>query len=119
MWMVLDLEEAVYTEYDQLLNVRVDVVDDGGAPLERRRIVDALSAEGIVRAIRTDRFLPMSREFLAQVCRDHAPGIHSRYVAPLGRHPGLAGGFEEVERRGSLSAMRFALRVPRSECIMA
>lgn len=119
MWMVLHVDEAVYTEYDQLRFVKVGIVDAGGRCVMRPRQIDALAAEGIVRAIPTDRLVPITYDFLGQVCRDHARAIHSRYVAPLARHPDMTGDSEDVEKSGRLVAIRFPLKVARSTRILA
>lgn len=119
MWMVLHVDEAVYTEYDQLLHARVSVVDTAGRCVMRPRKIAALAAEGIVPPIPSDRAMPITFDFLSEICRDHAPAIHARYVAPLARYPGMRGHCEEVERNGALSELRFALRVARSERIFA
>ncbi|MFZ3481759.1 hypothetical protein [Sphingomonas sp. 3-13AW] len=117
--MVLHVDEAVYTEYDQLCHVNVSVVDRSGKCVMRRRPIDALAAEGIVRPIETDRFNPITYDFLSEVCRDHAPAIHARYVAPAGRYPAMAGGSEDVAVGDGLSEIRFPLKVSRSERIFA
>lgn len=119
MWMVLHVDEAVYTEYEQLRQVRVSVVDAQGRCLMAPRRVDALAAEGIVPAIATDRFVPITCDFLSEVCRDHAREIHAQYVAPLARHPDMTGESEEVEKAGMLAEIRFPLKVARSERIFA
>jgi len=119
MWMVLHVDEAVYTEYDQLLHARVSVVDRSGRCVMRPRRIDALAAEGIVPPIASDRATPITSDFLSEVCRDHAPAIHARYVAPLARYPAMRGDSEEVEKAGVLSELRFPLKVARSERIFA
>ncbi len=119
MWMVLHVGEAVYTEYDQLRFVKVSVVDGTGKCIMRPRPVDALAAEGIVPAIPTDRLVPITYDFLEQVCRDHAAAIHARYVAPLARHPDMTGDSEGMEKGGKLDSIRFPLKVARSTRIFA
>lgn len=119
MWMVLHVDEAVYTEYEQLRHVRVSIEDSSGRCVMRPRPVGALAAEGIVTGIATDRARPITYDFLSEVCRDHARAIHARYVAPLARYPAMKGWGEDVEKNGVLSEIRFPLKVARSERIFA
>lgn len=119
MWMILHVDDAVYSEYEQLRHVKVSIVDAQGRCLMRPRAVDALAAEGIVPGIRTDRTMPITFDFMAEVCRDHAPAIHARYVEPQSRYPAMTGESEEVEKKGVLSEIRFRLKVSRPERIFA
>jgi hypothetical protein len=119
MWMVLHVDEAVYTEYDQLRHVHVSVIDVQKRRLVRKREILALAAEGLVPGIPTTRSWPIPVEFLSQVCRDHAPAVHARYLE--GR-PGvfpLTGEAADVEHDGLLAQVVFRMAEPRSERVFA
>lgn len=119
MWMVLHLDDAVYTEYDQLRHVCVSVVDDTHRVLLGRREIAALSAEGLVPAIVTDRLQSVTAEFVAQVCRDHAEAIHRRYVVPVVRMRSLGDEDSRIEENGALLRVRYRMNEPRSARVFA
>lgn len=113
MWMILHLDDALYTEYDQLCGVKVSVTNASRHRVMQRRPIGALSAAGIVEPVATDRYEPVTTDFLVQVCRDHAPAIHARYLGDLVARHGLTGEFETVERKGVPSEIRCRLQTPR------
>lgn len=119
MWMVLHLDDAVYTEYEQLRHVGVSVVDETHRTVLRRREVAALAAEGLVPAIVTDRHQFVTAEFAAQVCRDHAEAIHRRYVMPSVKTGPPGEETSRTEENGVLRQVRYRIEKPRSTRIFA